>query len=37
MNKLSGFALLIPAVLLPVLGVFPRIMDYIGETGQSFF
>ena len=36
MNKLSGFALLIPAVLLPVLGVFPRIMDYIGETGQSF-
>lgn len=37
MNKLSTFAILGSAVVLPVLGLVPRIMNYIADLGQGFF
>ena len=37
MTKLSGLGLMVPALLLFVLGVFPGIMDGIGKLGQEFF
>lgn len=37
MTKLSIFGILLPAILLFVLGVFPDIMDSIGKLGQEFF
>lgn len=37
MTKLSGFALLVSSILLPIFGIFPRIMDHIGSLSQGFF
>ena len=36
-SKLSLSALIIPAILLFVLGAYPKFMDQIGKMGQAFF